>query len=225
MISNPHRTNSDFQLKYFIANSCHTPDAAYSLLYGQKIDIEQKIAHNKAEALRRETLRELQNRAIEKYKEVEKDYSDKTKPMSKFREEDCFQLKVEYNEALANLMDLDGSEPVHQMNLLAAKKELETIQKLMAELLPQCKYHTGNNVLEASELMQQEEWLCELKARAENYILSDGTIPHDQIAAMRLHPEFQTLLIPHIQTLFEKIGRTHLLISGDLMITDQKLLE
>jgi hypothetical protein len=33
MNAKPHRTNSDFQLRYFLARSCHTPDGARALMY------------------------------------------------------------------------------------------------------------------------------------------------------------------------------------------------
>ena len=53
MHSAPHRNNSDFQLRHFIAGSCHTADAAWNLLYEQRLDIIVKREHTKAKILRR----------------------------------------------------------------------------------------------------------------------------------------------------------------------------
>ena len=54
MNSKPHRNNCNFQLKHFMAGSCHTPDGAWALLYDQKIDIGVEIEHTKAQGLRRQ---------------------------------------------------------------------------------------------------------------------------------------------------------------------------
>jgi len=53
MHSSPHRNNSDFQLRYFMANNCHTPDIAWCLMYEQKLDIQLKLDSTKAKLLRR----------------------------------------------------------------------------------------------------------------------------------------------------------------------------
>ncbi|MGF3990643.1 hypothetical protein ACQX7T_15570, partial [Staphylococcus aureus] len=37
-----------------------------------------------------------------------------------------------------------------------------------------------------------------LMRRAENYLLSQGSIPHDHFETMRLHPEFSTVILPHV---------------------------
>lgn len=54
MNSNPHRNNSDFQLRHFLAGSCFTPDGAWMLMYGQKIDREAVVKSCEAQKLRRE---------------------------------------------------------------------------------------------------------------------------------------------------------------------------
>lgn len=41
---------------------------------------------------------------------------------------------------------------------------------------------------------QREEWRKELEFRAENFLLTSGTIPSDHFATMRLHPDFPQLL-------------------------------
>ena len=68
----------------------------------------------------------------------------------------------------------------------------------MAELEPQRKFkHLP--MLEANEAAQREEWLGELKERAENFLLTTGTIPHDHFHHMRCHPDFEKEIAPHIR--------------------------
>ena len=54
MNSNPHRNNCDFQLRHFMAGSCFTPDGAWMLMYGQKIDREAVVQSCEAQRIRRE---------------------------------------------------------------------------------------------------------------------------------------------------------------------------
>jgi hypothetical protein len=61
------------------------------------------------------------------------------------------------------------------------------------------------------EACQEEEWLGELKQRAENFLLTAGTIPHDHFQTMRMHPQFKAELVPHIQLVNQKIQKAALL--------------
>ena len=183
MNSKPHRNNSDFQLRYFLAGSCHTPDGAYILLYSQKIDMEAKVKHQSAQAMRREA----------KLLEIEEILNH---PAS---------TKIQKLNALADKAEIDANLPIWEMNKTAAEQELATIVKLMDELEPLRKY-SHLDILEASEATQREEWLGELKHRAENFLLTQGTIPADQLETMRTHPDFETSIVPHVQQLTRNIG-------------------
>ena len=92
-----------------------------------------------------------------------------------------------------------------EKNLEAAKMELNTINEIMMELEPHRKY-AHLPLLEANEAAQREEWLGEFKNRVENFLFSIGTIPEDQLRAMRNHPDFQTELLPHIQGVMTKLS-------------------
>ena len=82
--------------------------------------------------------------------------------------------------------------------LIDTAGRLQNKAGLMAELEPQRKYkHLP--LLEATEAAQPEEWALEFKHRAENYLLSIGTIPADQLEAMRKHPDFDAVILPHIK--------------------------
>lgn len=182
MNSKPHRQNSDFQLKHFMANDCKTPDGAYVLLYGQKIDMESKIAHSDAQRLRREA-------KIEDANEIINDHASKRSAV--------LTAKADISEAEADL-------PTWEMNLKAAHQELATINRYMEELKPQCK-HWSLDILAMSEASQEEEWRLELMCRAENFLLSQGYIPHDHLNTMRNHPQFVTCILPHLAQIEGKV--------------------
>lgn len=181
MHSAPHRNNSDFQLRYFIANDCHTADTAWCLMYEQKLDIQMKLEATKAKTVRR------------KVKRIEIDEGLNSEDLVK-------QLNAQ-----ADLIEWESAEGLLELAIAGAEQELATIKSIMAELEPQRKY-AHLPILEASQAAQREEWLLEFKRRCENYLLSRGTIPEDQLNAMRNHPDFTTMLVPHIDELVQKIS-------------------
>jgi hypothetical protein len=184
MHSSPHRNNSDFQLRHFMANSCHTADTAWCLMYEQKLDIKLKLDSTRAKLLRR------QARKIELDKIIElSEGSEKLK-------------------AQADLIEWESSEGLLEMAILGAEQEIASIQSIMDELEPQRKY--GHlNVIEAAQAAQREEWCLEFKRRIENYLMSNGTIPEDQLNTMRNHPDFSTQLIPHIEQTMVTLASPH----------------
>ena len=183
MNSNPHRNNSDFQLRHFLAGSCFTPDGAWMLMYGQKIDREAVVKSCEAQKLRRDA-------KIMEAQEV-LDNPNASKPD---------KLKAQ-----ADIIEAEAHYYIWATNLEAAKMELATIEKLMAEVEPHRKYkHLP--LLEANEAAQREEWLGEFKNRVENFLFSTGTIPEDHLRAMRNHPDFQSELLPHITGVMKKLS-------------------
>jgi len=183
MHSTPHRNNSDFQLRYFIANNCHTADIAWCVMYEQRLDIHTKLEATKAKLVRR------------KAKRLEID--EKLKSAS----------EIDRLNAQADLIDWESGEGMLEMAIKGAEQELATIESLMAELEPQRKYgHLP--VLEASQAAQREEWLLEFKRRTENYLLSIGTIPEDQLNAMRNHPDFEAEIVPHVKQVSYQINKS-----------------
>lgn len=176
MISKPHRTNSDFQLRNFFVGSCHTPDGAYALMYSERIALEDKLRHAEAQRLRRQAKIAAANEVLD----------DSSSPRSA-----VLNAKADIAEANADI-------GTWEMNLKAAQAELATINTLMAELEPYRKF-SHLPLLEANEASQQEEWLHELVYRAQNFLLTQGAIPHDHFARMREHPQFKTHLLPRVR--------------------------
>jgi hypothetical protein len=181
MHSSPHRNNSDFQLRYFMANNCHTADIAWCVMYEQKLDIQIKLDSTKAKLLRRQA----------KFIEIEQalESTDSVKQLN----------------AQADLIEWQSGEGMLEMAILGAEQELATITSIMAELEPQRKY-ADLPILEAAQAAQREEWLLEFQRRTENYLLSTGTIPEDHLNAMRNHPDFESSLVPFITEVIHKIG-------------------
>lgn len=200
MHSSPHRNNSDFQLRHFMANNCHTADTAWCLMYEQRLDIKMKLEATRAQVLRREARRMDIEEVLNN--------PDAT-PAQKLRAE-------------ADMIEWKSGEGMLEMAIKGAEMELNTIESIMAELDSQRKYgHLP--VLEASQAAQREEWLGEFKRRCENYLLSIGTIPEDHLNAMRNHPDFEQSIVPHVQQVTHRIesaqnkmavlkGNSHLLL-------------
>jgi hypothetical protein len=184
MTAKPHRQNSGFQLRYFLAGQCSTPDGAYVLMYGQMTDMKNKLRHAEAQLKRRHAKLAKSQYVIDHPAEFK---------------------AYEVLEAEADKLEIEADIPIWDMNVLAAQQELADIENLMLEIRPKCKY-ADLPILEMSEACQEEEWLGELKQRAENFLITAGTIPHDHFQTMRSHPRFKTDLVPHIQLVNQKLA-------------------
>ena len=183
MHSAPHRNNSDFQLRYFIANNCHTADIAWCVLYEQKLDIFTKLEATKARLVRRKARKLEIDEKLQSTNEIDR------------------------LNAQADLIEWQSGEGLIEMAIKGAEQELATIESIMAELEPQRKYgHLP--LLEASQAAQREEWLLEFKRRTENYLLSIGRIPEDQLNAMRNHPDFEVEIVPHVKQIMYQINKS-----------------
>ena len=150
-------------------------------MYEQKLDIQIKLESTKAKLLRRKA----------KLLEIEQDL------------ESTDQIKQ--LNAQADLIEWQSGDGMLEMAILGAEQELATISSIMTELEPQRKY-AHLPLLEASQAAQREEWLLEFQRRTENFLLSNGTIPEDQLNAMRNHPDFESNIVPFITDVIHKIS-------------------
>lgn len=164
-----------------MANNCHTADIAWCLMYEQKLDIEIKLAATKANALRRKA----------KGIEIEEGLKS-TDPVKQL-------------SAQADLIEWQSGEGLLELAILGAEQEIATIESIMAELEPQRKY-AHLSILDAAQAAQREEWRLEFQHRIENYLLTRGTIPEDQLQAMRSHPDFESGIVPFISNVLDKIS-------------------
>lgn len=195
MQTKQHRVNSDFDLRYFLAGSCSTPDGAWALLYGQQIDMQQRINSAEAAILRHRALEARARRA---------------EPES-----------PEHFEALADLKAAELNAEISGRNLAGARAELATIERMMAQLEPHCQ-HSDLPLLERLEACKRDEWAGELTRRAENMMLGNVLgIPYDHVDAMRQHPDFADKILPRMMQTAALIGQAQK--SGDGKLIEQAL--
>jgi hypothetical protein len=184
MNSKNNRLNHDFQIAYFLAGSCHTPDAAYSLLKDLQEEREMALAQIEGGELRAK---------IKTIKAEKMLLSDDP---------------LEILEAEADLADAKNNEHFYKRNVEAAKRELNFINKCIEKLQPHRKYsHLEDH--EAHEAIQIEEWKLELIQRAENSLITQGNIAADLFQLMQQHPLFITEIMPEIENVRNLIGASN----------------
>ena len=174
MIAMNNRRNHNFQIEHFIAGSCHTPDAAYSILCDLREDRRDALAQVEASKLRTKAKILRAEKLIREGDEIDK------------------------LEAEAELAEIRGFEETVEKNIAAAKAELAYIDECIAKVQPFRKYAHLTDP-EAHEAIQREEWALEFEHRAVNFLLTAGTIPHDHFSSMRQHPDFHTHIFPSIE--------------------------
>jgi len=175
MISKNNRVNSNFQIAYFLTGSCFTADGAYSLLCDLKEGREMALNEVEANACQKKS-------DILRIESIINDKNSK---------------EWEILKAKAELLRIEANEDLNTKNLIAAQKEIEFINKCIEKIQPLRKFsHLPDD--ESHQAIQQEEWKFELLNRAENYMLTSGTIPTDHFSAMRQHPEFKSYIAPQI---------------------------
>jgi hypothetical protein len=166
--------NSNFQIAYFLAGSCHTPDGAYAVLCNLRESREIALAQVKASSLREKAKRIRAQRML-----VSEDEAARV-------------------EAEADLAELDANKELASKNISAAKDELDFINQCIERVQSHRRYKDLPDP-KAHEACQAEEWRLELIHRAENYLLTTGTIPPDHFATMRMHPEFKDGILPGVK--------------------------
>ena len=183
-----NRLNHDFQIAYFLAGACHTPDAAYGLLSDLKEDRENAIKLYEAGDKKRKAALLKINRVLDNPESDEYD-----------------RLMAE-----ADLDEINAIKDTEIRNYEAAKSELAFIQKCIDQVNPLRKF-AGLPDPEAHEAAQREEWKLHLIHQAENFLLTNGVIPADHFTTMRMHPDFTTEIMPkigHTQELLQNAQQT-----------------
>lgn len=170
-------------------------------MYGQLIDMQGKLRHAESQLKRRQAkLKTAEAKQAGAQYVID---AHKANSGSGLLHE-ILQAEADLLDAEAERLEIEADIPTWEMNKTAAEQELKDIEDLMLELKPQCKY-AHLPILEMSEASQEDEWLGELKLRAENFLITAGTIPHDHFQTMRMHPRFKTELVPHIQIMNDKV--------------------
>lgn len=173
-----NRQNHDFQIAYFIAGSCQTPDAAFSILCDLKEDRSNALKAFSAYSLRDQA----------KMIRAERKLLD---------EDEAVRL-----EGQADIEEMKAMIETTQKNYDAALAEVKFIEACMDKLQPFRRFaHLPE--AEAHEAAQHEEWKLQLIHTAQNMLLSNCPIPHDHWATMRMHPEFEKDILPAVNKFAE----------------------
>lgn len=213
MVPKFHKTNTNFQIAHFLAGSCHTLDGAYFLLRELKESREDAI-RNASVVKKRQDAAKLRAEAY----------------LASNKGDEAGKL-----EAQADLEEIKNHEDEGKILYEAALDELAFIEHCI-KILNEIRPHKDLPDLLAHEAMQKEEWKYELIRRAENHMLTTGTISPDEIATMRMHPAFKTDILPRIKEMQDMLmlpngsrnpeGLTLLEKSlGDSKVEEWKLLE
>ena len=216
MITYPHIRNTTFQLKHFVASEAATPDGAWLALYGELKEVEKNIDALRANELKLKSLKlRLENLRLRE--EVLRNHEN-----SQQNKRDAILAKLDTVEPdilllEAELIENEANRYIWEQCLQGYKNEVVKLKEMMDELKPQMKY-PDLSPLELAEVIQQEEWKHHLIRLAENYIISSGTIPFDQLQAMRLHPEFSTAIYPAVKNVLVSLNINHFLLdSGNVL--------
>jgi hypothetical protein len=175
MIVKRHRTNSDFQLAYFIAGGCYTADAAYIALLNQRDERVMALDHARVQAMK--------NSARVKRIQAELASAD-----------DIRRIELQ-----ADLLEIELAQPMTDQLVTAAEAELAFIDLCIERVQPLRRYAHLSDA-EAAEACQREEFRLEFQHRIENFMITQGQIPAGEFDSMRRHPDFHTHLLPHMHT-------------------------
>lgn len=169
-----YRRNTNFQILYFLIGSCHTVDGAYALVCEQLDNVKRTVKAVEVGRIKREA----------KIKRL------RWKALSPF--------KFHRLDAKAELLEFDNNEEFDSNAIQAVYEEFNFWSRCKNNLQAHRKYkHLP--IAEAHEAAQQDEWRLEFIRRAENFLISTGTIPPDEFNAMRMHPEFIQAILPAIE--------------------------
>lgn len=168
-----HWRNSRFQIAYFLAGKCHTADEAYRMLC--ELREERWLALETARA------GDLRNEAV--MLEIAEKMADES-PTVRLR-------------AQADLIETQALQTQGKACVAEAERELAFIEQLI-DLVQPLRQFKDLPDHEAHQMAQWQEWKLELITRAQNYLLTTGTIPPDHYNAMRLHPAFEDEIAPAI---------------------------
>lgn len=204
------RVNSNFQIAHFIRG--HTPDGTYFKLKGLLEDRQMAIEEyrtgsmkNRAEKLRLSQRLKKLNGWVRRL----------------FMQKDLREAAILDTQAALDKLTfgLARGEELYSIAL----EEREFLRTYMEGLKIHCKYVGKMAESHAAEACQQEEWRLEFLQRAENYLISAQRIPANELRAMRSHPDFQTSILPLIESTGKKVQAA--LASGGMMRFPTKVSE
>lgn len=190
------RQNHDFQIAFFLVGACHTADAAYALLKDQFEDRDNAIKMYAASKLKEKAKQVRANATILRHKDRVTSHSEGD---GSYAEAYAATL-----EAQAELAEIEAMRETTERNLKAAEDERAFLQDCIDKLQPYRKFAHLSDA-EAGQAAQREEWRLELMQRASNFLLTSGSIPHDHFNTMRMHPDFERAILPHLTNVHQAL--------------------
>lgn len=173
----PNRSNSDFQIEYFLASG-GTPDSTWCFLRAQADALELSLKVTKI-GLKRKLLT----------------YKTLVQRRASFKSV-CIELE-------ATLLDLEEADLAIEQDRQLIQGRLEEIAFLkqkMDEIEPQCVY-SDLPLAERFRISQREGWAVELQRRAAAMVMKHVTgIDYDHLLTMIDHPDFKEKIFPVIQS-------------------------
>lgn len=166
-----HWKHSRFELAHIILGNCHTYDEAYRVLCELEEDRDFAIESSLAESLR------AQSKVLG----------------SKVILDDESESKAGKMLAQCNIDEQKARKVIAQPCLDEARRELDFIRLLKSKLEPVRAFRNQPDHV-AHQLCQTLEWKFELHWKSFNYLCSTGTVPHDHLMLLRMHPESSTLM-------------------------------
>jgi hypothetical protein len=196
--------NSNFQNAFFIAGKSHTPDEAWLALKRQWNDRDLALRVADATLMKQQAhVNTLKN---------------------KLWWAELFRLGNIALRLRGELMEIAAHYGETKNCYEGALQERASLQKMMDTLEPHRKYgHLTDN--DAAQASQKEYWLHELVTRAENYLITTGSIPTDHFATMRSHPDYKGIIAPEIEKLYVQHRSGQLTLGTAKNLNDSLLLE
>jgi hypothetical protein len=178
-----HLKNSLFHVLTVMVGTRNTPDEAYRVLYFELED--RKRAYDGAMASRKRNLAKKGRLEARMSLGLNSDGS----AMDQF---DRLELEADLDELNSGTQTMENA-------VSGCEFEMKFITDLMEKLLEQCEYVGKMDITEAFTRCHRKEWALEHRKRAENFLLTQGSIPTDYFEVMRVHPDFDEHIAPLIE--------------------------
>jgi hypothetical protein len=206
--------NSKLQSFYFLYGGCFTIDGAIHKAWGNYRDRESTVASVEARKVISDAkLQRLILRATQLRDSIEKLPPDHPSVPEK---------RLDLLEMAGELMEVRAAAEDNLRSYNKAIEECEVLRSFINDLLPYSKYDWLNNMDEAAEKAQLEEWTYELLSRAIDMLSTQGTIGYDHLQTMKTMPTYETVILPVIQKAKHAI-QTQGHLPNDLLITNHTI--
>lgn len=166
-----HWKHSKFEIAHIILGNCHTFDEAYRVLRELEEDRSFAIQSALAESKR------AQSKVV----------------TAKLMLSDPKETKAGKLLAECNVEEQAARSIVAQPCLDEARRELDFIRLLIEKVEPHRAFREYPDHV-AHQLSQEMEWRFDLHWKTYNYLCSSGSVPHDHMMLLRMHPAASVLL-------------------------------